>query len=50
MLAHLCAANVVQSFAGMQLTIMQYDETQQDAYKCRFGYGAQMGDQIVPFG
>jgi len=49
MLAHLCGANV-QPFAGMPLGIMEYDENQQKAFKCRYGYATRMGDQIVPFG
>lgn len=49
MLAHLCGANV-QPFAGLPLGIIEYDETQQEAFKCRYGYGTRMGDQIVPFG
>jgi hypothetical protein len=49
MLAHLCGANV-QSFAGMPLGIIEYDENQQKAFKCRYGYGTRMGEQIVPFG
>src|ERR1700730_6809568 len=48
-IAHLCGANV-QSFAGMPLGVIEYDENQQQAFKCRFGYGTRMGDQIVPFG
>lgn len=49
MLAHLCGANV-QPFAGMPLGVMGYDENQQRAFKCRYGYATRMGDQIVPFG
>lgn len=49
MLAHLCGANV-QSFAGMPLGVIEYDENQQQAFKCRYGYGTRMGDQVVPFG
>ena len=49
MIAHLCGANV-HSFAGMPLGVIEYDENQQKAFKCRFGYGTRMGDQIVPFG
>jgi hypothetical protein len=49
LIAHLCGANV-QPFAGMPLGVIEYDENQQKAYKCRYGYGTQMGNQIVPFG
>jgi hypothetical protein len=49
MLAHLCGANV-QPVAGMPLGVMEYDENQQRAFKCRYGYATRMGDQIVPFG
>jgi hypothetical protein len=49
MLAHLCGANV-QPFAGMSLGVIEYDKSQQKAFKCRYGYGTRMGDQIVPFG
>lgn len=49
MLAHLCGANI-QPFAGFPLGIIEYDENQQKAYKCRYGYASRMGDQIVPFG
>ena len=49
MLAHLCSANV-QPFAGMPLGVIEYNESQQKAYKCRYGYASRMGDQIVPFG
>jgi hypothetical protein len=48
-IAHLCGTNV-QSLAGMPLGVIEYDENQQKAFKCRFGYGTRMGDQIVPFG
>jgi hypothetical protein len=30
--------------------VIQSDETQQRVYMCGFGYGVQMGDQLVPFG
>jgi hypothetical protein len=49
MIVYLCRCNV-QPFAGLQLGIIEYDENQQKAYKCRYGYGTRMGDQIVPFG
>jgi hypothetical protein len=49
MLAHLCGANV-PSFAGIPLGVIEYDENQQKAFKCRYGYGTRMGDQVVPFG
>jgi len=49
MLAHLCSANV-QPFAGMPLGVIEYNENQQKAYKCRYGYASRMGDQIIPFG
>jgi hypothetical protein len=49
MLAHLCGVNV-QPFAGMPLGVVEYNESQQKAYKCRYGYASRMGDQIVPFG
>jgi len=49
MLAHLCGANVLP-FAGMPLGIIEYNENQQRAFKCRYGYASRMGDQIVPFG
>ncbi len=49
MLAHICSANV-QPFAGMPLGVIEYNENQQKAYKCRYGYATRMGDQIVPFG
>lgn len=49
MLAHLCRANV-QPFAGMPLGVIEYDENQQKAFKCRYGYASRMGDQIIPFG
>jgi len=49
MLAHLCGANV-QPFAGMPLGVIEYDQNQQKAFKCRYGYASRMGDQIVPFG
>jgi hypothetical protein len=49
MLVHLCRANV-RPFAGLPLGIIEYDESQQKAFKCRYGYGTRMGDQIVPFG
>jgi hypothetical protein len=49
MLAHLCGANV-QPFAGMPLGVIEYNENQQKAFKCRYGYATRMGDQIVPFG
>jgi hypothetical protein len=49
MLVHLCGANV-QSFAGMPLGVIEYDENQQKAFKCRYGYGSRMCDRNVPFG
>jgi hypothetical protein len=49
MLAHLCGTKV-QPFAGMPLGVVEYDENQRKAYKCRYGYASRMGDQIVPFG
>ena len=49
MLANLCSANV-RPFAGMPLDVIEYSEDQQKAFKCRYGYASQMGDQIVPFG
>lgn len=49
MMVYLCGCNV-QPSAGLKLSIIAYDEDQQDAYKCRYGYGAQIGGQIVPFG
>jgi hypothetical protein len=49
MLAHLCGAHVLP-FAGLPLGVVEYNEGQQKAYKCRYGYASWMGDQIVPFG
>ncbi len=49
MLAYLCGVNV-QPVAGMSLGVIEYDENQQKAYKCRYGYATRIGDQIVPFG
>jgi hypothetical protein len=49
MLAQLCGANV-QPFAGMPLGVIKYNENQQKAFKCRYGYATRVGDQIVPFG
>lgn len=49
MLAHLCGAHV-QPFAGMPLGVIEYNENQQKAFMCRYGYASRMGDQIVPFG
>lgn len=49
MLAYLCGANV-QPSTGIPLGVIEYNESQQEAYKCRYGYGNRMGDQIVPFG
>jgi hypothetical protein len=49
MLAYLCGANV-RPFAEMPLGVIEYNEKQQKAYKCRYGYASRMGDQIVPFG
>ena len=49
MLAHLCGVNV-RSFAEMPLVVIEYDENQQKAFKCRYGYASRMGNQFVPFG
>ena len=49
MLAHLCGANA-QPFAGRPLGVIEYDEFQQKAFKCRYGYASRMGNQVVPFG
>jgi len=49
MLAHLCGVNV-QSFAGMSLVVIEYDENQQKAFKCRYGYASRIGNKLVPFG
>jgi hypothetical protein len=49
MLAYLCNANV-QPVAGMPLSVIEYNEDQQKAHKCRYGYATRLGDQIVPFG
>jgi len=49
MLAHLCSVNV-RTFAGMPLVVTEYDESQQKAFKCRYGYAGQVGNQLVPFG
>src|SRR6516165_1512661 len=40
--ACLCGHNV-QPFAGLQLWIIEHDENQQKAYKCRYGYGTRIG-------
>lgn len=51
MLAHLCGVNI-QPFVGIPLNVnvIEYNENQQKAYKCRYGYGTRMGNKIVPFG
>lgn len=49
MLVHLCDVNV-RPVAGMPLFVTEYDENQQKAFKCRYGYASRMGNQIVPFG
>jgi len=49
MLAHLCGVNV-RPFAGMPLVVVEYDENQQKAFKCRYGYAGQMENRLVPFG
>jgi hypothetical protein len=49
MMAHLCGVRA-QSFAGIQLGVVEYEENLQQAFKCRYGYATLMGDQIVPFG
>jgi hypothetical protein len=49
MIAYLCGRHI-QPRAGLELQIIEYDANQQKAYKCRHGYGALMGTQIVPFG
>ena len=49
MMAYLCGCNV-KPFAGLPLGIIEYTEDRQKAFKCRYGYGTRMGDQIVPLG
>lgn len=49
MLAHLCNVNI-QSSAGMPLGVIEYDENQQKAFKCRYGYASRIGNKIIPFG
>jgi hypothetical protein len=49
MLAQLCNMNV-RPVAGMPLGVVEYNEDQRKAYKCRYGYATRLGDQIVPFG
>jgi len=49
MLAHLCSVNIPSSI-GMPLFVTEYDENQQKAFKCRYGYACKMGTQVVPFG
>lgn len=49
MLVHLCDVNV-QSFAGMPLIVIEYDENQQKAFKCRYGYASRIGNKLIPFG
>lgn len=49
MIAQLCSVNV-QGFAGMPLGVIEHDERMQQAFKCRYGYAARMGDRVVPFG
>ncbi len=49
MMAYLCGCNV-QPIAGLPLGVIEYTEDQQKAFKCRYGYGTRIGDQIVPFG
>jgi hypothetical protein len=49
MLAYLCDRNV-QPVSGLPLQIIEHTLDQQKGFKTRFGYGVQMGDQLVPFG
>lgn len=49
MLAQLCNTNV-RPFGGMPIGVVEYIEEHQKIFKCRYGYVAQMGDQMVPFG
>jgi hypothetical protein len=49
MLVHLCDVNI-KSFASMPLIVTEYDENQQKAFKCRYGYASRIGNKLIPFG
>ena len=49
MLVHLCDANT-QLFMDMSIVVIEYNENQQKAFKCRYGYASRLGNKLVPFG
>ena len=49
MLVHLCDANT-QLFTNMPIVVIEYNENQQKAFKCRYGYASRLGNMLVPFG